>query len=160
MFAKSSTPTPTTHPRSAVAVMYGGLALTVATLVVLYVDQATTDTLGAHIRAGYPDYSAARIDEAVTLWLVYLSALGALGIVTWLTLARATRRGRPWARWAAPVAFLAGGSVALFNLLVRDTSGDTGLPALLGVTGLLPAVAGAVAVALLWRHTRTVPRGR
>ncbi len=161
MFPKSSTPVRTTaYPRSAVAVMYGGLALTVATLVVLYVDQATTNVLAAHIQAGYPDYSAARVDEAVTLWLAYLTVLGVLGIGTWLALARATQRGKPWARWAAPAVFLAGGGVALFNLVVRDTSGDTGLPALLGTTGLLPAVAGAVAVALLWRRPRAAAAGR
>lgn len=160
MFAKSSTPTPTTYPRSAVAVMYGGLALTVLTLAVPYVDRATTNVLAAHIRSGYPDYGAARVAEAVTLRLTYLTVLGVLGAVTWLVLARATRRGRPWARRAAPVLLLAGGGVALFNLLVRDTSGDTGLPPLLGLTGLLPVVAGVVAVVLLWRPSPPAPAGR
>ncbi len=157
MFAKSTTRTPTTYPRPTVAVMYGGLALTVAAFAVPLVDRVTTNVLAAHIRSGYPGYSPARINEAVTLWLVYLSVLGALGVATWLVLARATRRGRPWARWAAPVLLLTGGGVALFNLVVRDTSGDTGLPALLGMTGLLPVLAGVVAVILLWRPSRTAP---
>src|SRR5690606_38723296 len=59
-----------------------------------------------------------------------------------------------------PVLLLAGGGVALFNLLVRDTSGDTGLPPLLGLTGLLPVVAGVVAVVLLWRPSPPAPAGR
>ena len=36
------------------------------------------------------------------------------------------------------------------DLLIRDTSGDTGLPPLLGWAGMLPSLAGLVAVALLW----------
>jgi hypothetical protein len=47
--------------------------------------------------------------------------------------------------------FVVGTSIALFNLLVQDTSGDTGLPPLLGWVGLLPSLAGLAAVILLWR---------
>jgi hypothetical protein len=39
----------------------------------------------------------------------------------------------------------------LFDLLVKDTSGDTGLPPLLGWTGMAPCLAGLLALALLWR---------
>lgn len=160
MFANSTTRTPTTYPRAAVVAMYGGLVLTVATLAVPYVDRATTNLLASHIRSGYPAYSAGRTSEAVTLWLTYLSVLGALGIGTWLLLVWAARRGKAWTPWAASAALVTGGGIALFNLVVRDTSGDTGLPPLLGLTGLLPAVAGVVAVTLLWRHSRSAPSGR
>jgi hypothetical protein len=40
---------------------------------------------------------------------------------------------------------------ALSALLVKDTSGDTGLAPLLGSIGVLPCIAGVVAVAMLWR---------
>lgn len=46
--------------------------------------------------------------------------------------------------------FVLGTGVALFDLLVKDTSGDTGLPPLLGWTGMLPSLAGLLAVTLLW----------
>jgi hypothetical protein len=42
--------------------------------------------------------------------------------------------------------------IALFDLLVRDTSGDTGLPPLLGCVGLLPCLAGLLAVMRLWKR--------
>jgi hypothetical protein len=42
--------------------------------------------------------------------------------------------------------------IALFDLLVRDTSGDTGLPPLLGWVGLLPCLAGLLAVMRLWKR--------
>jgi hypothetical protein len=46
-----------------------------------------------------------------------------------------------------------GAGTAVFDLLVRDTSGDTGLPPLLGWSGLIPCLAGAVAVVRLWRRS-------
>ena len=50
--------------------MYLGLALTVVATIVPYVDHATANLLGDHIRAGYPAYSDASIDTAVTTYLV------------------------------------------------------------------------------------------
>jgi hypothetical protein len=49
--------------------------------------------------------------------------------------------------------FALGTSIALTDLLIKDTSGDTGLPPLLGWAGLLPCVAGLLAVTLLWRRS-------
>ena len=43
-----------------------------------------------------------------------------------------------------------GTAVALVDLLIKDTSGDTGLPPLLGWAGMLPCLAGLLAVTLLW----------
>jgi hypothetical protein len=43
-----------------------------------------------------------------------------------------------------------GTGIAVFDLLVKDTSGDTGLPPLLGWIGMLPCLAGLAAVTLLW----------
>ncbi len=81
------------HERSAIAAMYAGVALTVVAIVVLYVDHATGNVLADHIRAGYPTYSQARIDTAVTAYLVYLSVVGALGIAL-LALDDPGRQGR------------------------------------------------------------------
>ena len=137
--------------RPAIGAMYAGLGLTVVALIVLYVDHATANVLADHIRAGYPAYAPARIDSAVTTYLVYLSVVGALGIVCWLGTIRALKAGKRWARGAATVMFALGTGIALIDLLVRDTSGDTGLPPLLGWAGMLPCLAGLLAVMLLWR---------
>jgi hypothetical protein len=64
----------------------------------------------------------------------------------------AVRTGKRWARGAATTICAAATMVALADLLVRDTSGDTGLPPLVGWVGALPCLAGLVAVALLWRR--------
>ena len=142
----------THHDRSAIGAMYAGLGLTVAAMIILYVDHATGSVLVGHIRAGYPSYGQVRIDAAVTTYLIYLSVLGALGVLSWLCTIWAASTRKPWARWVATALFAAGTSIAAFNLLVKDTSGDTGLPPLLGWVGMLPSLAGLLAVIFLWRR--------
>jgi hypothetical protein len=138
------------HERSAIGAMYSGLVLTVAAIIVAYVDHATANVLAGHIRAAYPSYTQARIDWAVTTYLVYLSIVAALGIICWLWAIWAVKAGKWWARWAASAMFALGTAIALTNLLIKDTSGDTGLPPLLGWAGVLPCLAGLLAVVLLW----------
>jgi hypothetical protein len=109
--------------------------------------------LADHIRDGYPAYTQARIDSAVTTYLVYLSVVGALGIICWLGTIRALKAGKRWARAVATAMLALGTAIALTDLLVKDTSGDTGLPPLLGWAGTLPCLAGLLAVTLLWRRS-------
>ena len=142
----------TSDQRSAIRAMYAGLGLTVVAMLVPYVDHATANVLAGHIRAGYPAYAQARIGSAVTTYLVYLSVVGALGIVCWLWTIRAVKAGRRWARGAATTVFALGTAIALTDLLIKDTSGQTGLPPLLGWAGVIPCLAGLLAVVLLWRR--------
>ena len=142
---------PATHQRSAILAMYAGLAFTMVAIVVPFVDHATANTLADHARSGYPDYTQARIDSVVATYLVYLSIVGVLGVLCWLSTIRAVKRRERWAPAAATVLFLLGTGVSLTNLLVKDGSGDTGLPPLLGWVGMLPRLPGLVAVMLLWR---------
>ena len=141
------------HERSAIVAMYAGVALTLVAMIVPYVDHATANVLADHIRAGYPTYTQARIDTAVTTYLVYVSIIGALGVTGWLWTIRAINAGQRWAREAATTMFVLGTGIALFDLLVKDTSGDTGLPPLLGWIGMLPCLAGCLAVTLLWMRS-------
>ena len=146
-----------TTNRSTIATLYAGLALTVIATIVPPVDRATSNTLADHIRTGYPTYSQARIDTAATTYLVYLSTIGVLGVVAWLWTVRVVKMRKRWARGAATAMFMLGTSVALTDLLIKDTSGDTGLPPLLGWAGILPCLPGLLAVILLWRRPRPVP---
>jgi predicted permease len=134
--------------------MYAGLALTVVAAVAPSVDRATGHVQADHIRAGYPTYTHEHIDSAVTTWLVILTMVGALGIVGWIWTIWAVRTQKAWARWVATALFVVGTSVALTTLLVKDTSGDTGLAPLLGWIGMLPCVMGSAAVTVLWRARR------
>ncbi|MEV0405121.1 hypothetical protein [Actinoallomurus sp. NPDC050550] len=148
--------TKTPGERSAIAAMYTGLGLTALVTIVPYVDRATTHLLADHIRAGYPAYGQARVDSAVTAYLVLLSVIGGFGVIAWLWTTWAVRAGKRWARPAAMVMFVLGTSVGLTGLLTKDTSGDTGLPPALGWAGMAPCLAGLLAVALLWRRPRPV----
>lgn len=145
-------PAPTAPTRPALLAAYAGLALTIAAIFVLYIDHATGNVLAAHIRHGYPDYSRSRINTAAMIYLVYLSILGGLGILAWLSTIWTIARGQRVARWLGTGLFVIGTSIALVNLLIRDTSGETGLPALIGWVGLLPSVARLVVVIMLWRR--------
>lgn len=134
--------------------MHAGLALTALATIAPYVDRSTTHLLAHHIRAGYPTYPQAWVDSAVTTYLVVLSVIGALGVLAWLTTAWVVKAGKRWARPAATVMFMLGTSVGLTGLLTKDTSGAAGLPPALGWAGMIPCLAGVVAVALLWRRPR------
>lgn len=136
--------------RSAICAMYVGIALSLGALAITWLDHATDNVLASHIRAGYPSYSQGRIDSAAATYLAYLCILAAVAVICWLWAIRVLRRGRRWARAAVTVTFLLGAVVLLGNLLVRDTSGQTGLPPLLGWVGLSPCLPGLPAVVLVW----------
>ncbi|GHE15876.1 hypothetical protein [Streptomyces alanosinicus] len=140
--------------RGALGAMYAGLALTVLATIATYVDRGTTHLLADHIRAGYPTYPQTRVNSAVTTYLVVLSVIGALGVLAWLTTAWAVKADKRWARPTATVMFVIGTSVGLTGLLTKDTSGETGLPPAMGWAGMMPCLAGVVAVALPWRRPR------
>ncbi len=137
--------------RPALGALYAGLGLTVVALLVPYIDHATANVLASHLRDGYPTYTQPRIDAAVTAYLIYLSAVGVLGIVSWLGAIWAVKTGKRWARGSATVLFALGTGIALTDLLIRDTSGAAGLPPLLSWAGVLPCLAGLLAIAQLWR---------
>jgi hypothetical protein len=138
--------------RSVLAALYAGLATTVVATVAPFVDQATSHSLADHIRAGYPGFTQARVDTAVTTYEVILTVIGVLGLAGWAFVIRAVTTGK---RGTAPLAtalFALGLGIALTDLLIKDTSGETGLSPLLGWVGLLPCVPGLLAVTLLWRR--------
>lgn len=140
----------TARPR-VLAALGAGLVLTVLAAVI---PLAAGHLLADHVRAGYPTYTPAQIGSAVTAYRVVLSVLGGLGVLTWLATILAVRAGKRWARPTAIAGLVLGVSVGLTGLLVRDTSGDTGLPPVLGWAGLAPCVAGVLAVAWLWPRPR------
>lgn len=141
------------YSRPAHGALYAGLGLAVIAALVPSLDHLGPNLIANHIRVGYPGYSQAAIDTGATTYLIYLSVVGVLGVGCWLWTIRAVRAGKRWVRWVAPPLFLIASSIALFNLLIRDTSGDTGIAPPIGAIGLLPCVAGLIAVVLLWRRS-------
>jgi hypothetical protein len=133
------------------AVLGAGLVLTVLAAIF---PLTATSLLADHLRAGYPAYTPAQIGSAVATYQVLLSVIGALGVLAWLATILAVRAGKRWARATATVGLVLGAGVGLAGLLIRDTSGDTGLPPALGWAGMAPCLAGVLAVAWLWTRPR------
>lgn len=94
----------------------------------------------------------ARVDSAANIYLVILSVIGALGVSGWLWTVRSVKTGKRPTRAVVTTLFVLGTSVELTGLLIKDTSGDTGLPHLLGWVGLAPCLPELLAVVLLWRR--------
>lgn len=139
-------PSTGTH-RPAVATMYLGLTLSLATTILPFV---TANVLSNHIRSGYPDYGPAELNSAVTAYQVILALIGGLGVLSWLFAIWAAKR-KSWSHWLAAGLFGTGTIIALCLLLTKDTSGELGVAPLLGWLDMLPCLAGLVAVVLLWR---------
>jgi hypothetical protein len=137
--------------RRAVVAMYAGLALTLVAMIVPIVDQASTDSLSRDLQEVYAGYD---VDAPATSAVVaYLVTIGGLGVAAWLWMARAVRKHKRWVRPAATALFVLASGLALLNLTVQEY-GRTILPTRIGLIGLLPCLAGLVAVALLWRRGR------
>ncbi|WP_420750536.1 hypothetical protein [Rhodococcus sp. O3] len=138
--------------RSSTVALLVGCVLTVVAAIAVYGGQTASGILTAHVRAGYPSFTQDHIDAATDIYLTYLIVLGVLGALGWLTTLWVARRSTSWARLLATGLWVVATGIALFDLTVRDTSGDTALPATVGWMGLAPCVAGLVAVVLLWRR--------
>lgn len=140
----------TTTSHSAIIAMCLGLVLTAAVTAVPFLGSPRGELISRHIASGYPSYSASEVATATDTYLAGLVIVGVLGLICWAACIAAAWAGKRWAPWAALGGLIVGASIALFDLTIRDTSGDTGLPPLIGWLGLLPSPAGLVAVALLW----------
>ncbi|MEO9329469.1 hypothetical protein [Gordonia aurantiaca] len=140
------------NTRTAVGLMYVGAALTALVAIIPF---GMRDTLAEHVRHGYPDYTAAEIDTAVTAYLSILAILGAVGVAAWLTSAWLVRRGTRHARIVVSPTFGAAVLVTATLVFIRDTSGEVGLAPAVGWMQLVPCVVGLIAVTLLWRGGAT-----
>lgn len=133
--------------RRALVAMYAGLALTVLAALAVVVGSAD---LSRHLHGIYdPWIGPAKADESQSVLVTYLLAVGVLGVASWLLLARAIKRRKGWARPAATVVFVLASGIAGTNLLMQEYE-KTILPTQLGIAGVLPCLAGLVAVVLLW----------
>ncbi|GAU68962.1 hypothetical protein SSP35_09_02060 [Streptomyces sp. NBRC 110611] len=136
-------PTAPAPVRNAATAMYVGLALTLVAVVALIVDQAMGDSLTQQFKEAYPSYSAERIGTVKSSVLTYLFTLGVAGLILWPWMAAANKKGKGWSRIAATVVFLLSTFIALYDFTQN-------FPLFVTLTGLLPCVAGLVAVGLLW----------
>ena len=135
---------------TAIRALVAGLALTLLALLAPVVDTLTTGLLTAHLDDVYAGTGVA--PPSASALVTYLVVVGLLGIAGWLATLRLVRRDRRGARPLAITLLLAGTVLAATNLAVTEYD-RTVLPPWLGLLGLLPSVAGLVAVVALHRRT-------
>lgn len=137
-------------PRAAPTAMGIGLLLTAGMLIALIVDQATVHSIANHVDALYAPFDL-HPDPNVLFGIQYV--IGAIGILLWLTTMRAVLRNKRGSRVVSSIVFLAAASLALLVLVVSEY-GTQIFPPQWGVLGLLPSVAGLVAVIAMWTPRR------
>jgi len=150
MHMKSLTPAKLRTPRSEVTAMGIGLLLTLVMLVALIIDQTSVNTIADHVAALYGPLNL-HPDPNVLFNILYVTSV--IGILLWVTMIWGVRRQKAWARVVVSIIFLAATSLALMVLFVSEF-GFRIFPAPVGILGLLPGIAGLVAVVLLWTPGR------
>ncbi|AJC52706.1 hypothetical protein GZL_09315 [Streptomyces sp. 769] len=132
--------------------MYTGMALTAITTILVPVFIAlATDDYTDYISVAYPKLGAEKVSNYQQTMVIYLVVNGAVGILAWLWTLRSAKKGKRSVPVVASVVFALGLVLALFNLLIKDSTGYAALSPLLGIAGLLPCAAGLAAVVMLWR---------
>ncbi|MEE6286307.1 hypothetical protein V2J52_01415 [Georgenia sp. MJ173] len=140
-------PTPGSS-RGATGAVVSAIALTVVLLGAAIIDHAGARSLLDHAAAAYASYGTSP-DPALLYGIVY--TVSVVGLLLWLPVLRAARRGRRWAPIAAGTATVVTGMLALTLLFITEYGAPI-FPPLWGALALLPALAGAVAVVLLVRR--------
>lgn len=138
--------------RGAVTAMGIGLLLTVIALIALIIDQVRGQTLARHVQTLYAPHD---LNPDPNVLFGYLYVVGVIGILLWLATIWGIIQHKRGARVVATTVFVLGSSVALFNIFVSEY-GMQIFPTLWGVLGLLPSVAGLLAVIILWRQGRSM----
>lgn len=136
--------------------MYVGLALTVLAAIVPIAVEGISETLTTHVRAGRPDATATETMAQVLGLSLYLLLAGAAGVVGWLVSIRGVKREQRWARPVAAALFGLATVAGLGVLMAKDDEATVIsplLPTWVGVLGLVPCIAGAVALVLMWRRS-------
>lgn len=138
-----------TNPLRSARILTGtGLVLTLALAVWPFL---TPGLLADHIRAGYPEYSAAEVGSAVVAWQAVLASVAGLGVLGWLWTFWSLRRPNRWAPFSATALLAVAVVVTLVLLLTPDTSGEVGLAPALGWAWLVPCLAGLAVTITAWR---------
>lgn len=135
--------------RKTLATMAIGLVLNVLAAAAVVAFDAS-GRLSDHLHDVYDGYAEVPASGVI---VGYLVGLAVLGVVCWSWMMWAVVRGKRWAPLVFIVLFVLATGIALTNLFVQEY-GSPIVPSVLGVAGLLPCVAGLVAVLLARRLPR------
>jgi hypothetical protein len=129
--------------QNAVKLMYAGAVVSAISFIV---SLTTVGSLKTSIHKAEPTWSAHKVSEAATAYVVEGVIFGIIGIGLWIWMARKNGQGRNWARMTASVLF------AFFTLNGIAVFGEHGTVfdvAIYVVTWLI----GLGAVVMMWRSS-------
>jgi len=132
-----------------------GLLLTSVLLIALVIDQRSIFSISDHVDALYAPFGL-HPDPNVLFGILYVT--GVTGILLWLVTIWGVRTQKPGACVLSGIILIVATSLAVFVLLVSE-HGARIFPTVWGLAGLLPCIAGLVAVTSLWAPRRVVERG-
>lgn len=134
--------------------LYAGLLLTVLATLAPLIDVLTIDVISDHVRAAYPTWPQKSVLADRNAIAIYLAAVGVVGLAGWIYSLWGFARGKRWVRPVSTVLFLLGATIQLTGLSIGGEAYTTIVPPLYGTIGVLPSLAGLVAVVGLWRRGR------
>ena len=160
MRLRPSVPRSARTVRAAVKLMYAGAAVSTVNLIIFLA--VTGDIMASHAILGY-HLTAAQVSQLLSTSAITVPiVLGLVPVALWLWMARATGRGRNWARILSTALFgLATLSLTsvfpqpVFNISFVPAVHLSFVPALGPGVTVLTWLAGAAAVWLLWRPAST-----
>lgn len=128
-----------------------GLALTVALGVWPVM---APDLLADHIQHGYPSYTDAELNAAVSAWQIALATVAGLGVLSWIWTLVTLRKPNRWAAFSATALLAVALIIAVVLISTPDTSGEVGLVPTMGWAWLAPCVVGLVVTVATWQVRR------
>jgi cytochrome bd-type quinol oxidase subunit 2 len=130
--------------------MYIGMVLTLIAAGVYVVDQ---DAISQSVTGRYADYTPAQMDAARSFLTFYLLTIAAVGVVCWLVMIWAARKGKRWTTVTSTIIFALALLFALANFVIEEY-GNRVVPVSMAIASLVPCVAGLIAVIYLWKDRK------
>jgi xanthine/uracil permease len=127
---------------NAVKLMYAGAIVSGITFII---GLATIGSTRTALKKAYPKYTAHQISTLVTIDVIIGIVVGLLSVALWVWLARASQRGKNWARMTGTVLFAI--DTLLILLSISRIRAGVGV-----FIDLLIWLIGLGAIILLWRR--------
>lgn len=135
--------------RSVRRALWTGLGLQLLVIVLPVLDGLLFGSVEAQVARTYPDWGTDLVAADRIAIVGTLVVVGLLGLVGWAVALWVTRNGG--GRATVPVLFAIGALTAVTVATAGGEPYDRFVPLWLGLTGLLPSLAGVAAVVAVWR---------
>lgn len=126
-----------------------GFAGSIVALICMAIDQATINSIRAHVIDMYTPFGT--VPDPMVPWL-FLYATFTAAAICWAVALWGTLRNARWTRLFSTVVFLLGGALLLFLFMVSE-HGTAILPTAWRIVCLCTAIYGAVVMFVAWLPT-------